>query len=217
MPEMLVCRGIRRRLLPVFKMTVMPQGSGFVCFTFYTACRPTASLRSSSVQELDVHDVVHSSVHAVSARRSRRDLRVGDTLLLNLRAKKVPFGGFWYEPHRRARETLLDAAWRELEDIDLRARSSGGRPIVRGRVLNELVGMQRAFAVGVAGFVAKLPMARADPLLVQRLGELQDFQIIQMSAAQRRLWVAHPGTEGAHARGMPEHQAHLRRRTVADP
>jgi hypothetical protein len=138
---------------------------------------------------------------ARSSRHSRTDVRPGDRLLFRIQELKCPLGSIWLEPHRRPPAKRRDMIWDELATI-----VQGSQKTVPGRILNRI---PDGYAVGIAGYVGKLPLASADPASCQ-LGKLQMFVLTSVSSrheyAGRTFTVAHPGWVGGVDRDRQRYQ-----------
>lgn len=149
-----------------------------------------------------------SGVVPVTERDSDQDVRRGDTYIFRIQELKCPIGSIWVVPHRPDADTMRERVWSEIE------RAAASKHGIRGRVLNPI---SDGFAVGVAGFVARLPLQQADPRKVQRVGALQDFVITSVQTRPRRITLAHPGLERTEPRGDSViRQARLRATTPGE-
>ena len=136
------------------------------------------------LQELSVSEVVGSH-EPVRSRSSTSDVRPGDQFVFRIQEPKSPLGSIWLEPHRPAAVRLRDRVMHEIK------RAFDNNRLIRGRILNATYA---GHAVGIAGFVADLPLDRSNPRLVRKLGALQDFVIMSI-AKNNVIQVAHPGYE----------------------
>mmetsp|Transcript_7437 Transcript_7437/g.19839 ORF Transcript_7437/g.19839 Transcript_7437/m.19839 type:complete len:300 (+) Transcript_7437:112-1011(+) len=139
-----------------------------------------------SITEVPRADLDVSHVHeaapgqALEARESTNDLRVGDVVCVRIDALYTPYGDMQVEAVQQDPALKKLALWRELE-----AAWRAKQPVF-GRVLNQCPG---GYAVGISGFVALLPYARATTATIIRIGELQPFFIEQLSEQQQTLVV----------------------------
>ncbi|KAF5827698.1 hypothetical protein DUNSADRAFT_195 [Dunaliella salina] len=134
---------------------------------------PRADLDVSHVQEA-------APGQALEARESTNDLRVGDVVCVRIDAPYTPYGDMQVEAVRQDPALKKLALWRELE-----AAWRTKQPVF-GRVLNQCPG---GYAVGISGFVALLPYARATTAAIMRIGELHPFFIDTLNEQQQMLVV----------------------------
>ena len=110
--------------------------------------------------------------------RSPGEVRPGDTVQVFLEHEETPEGDMLVSGQQAAVKRRVRAVWKELQD-----RLHDGQP-VKGRVLNSLSG---GYAVGVAGLVCFLPNRATTPATARRIGELQDFKVVQMNPARNNV------------------------------
>ena len=104
----------------------------------------------------------------------------GDIVQVYLEHEETPEGDMLVSGQQAAVRRRVRAVWKELQD-----RMQDGRP-VKGRVLNSLAG---GYAVGVAGLVCFLPNRSTTKATSRRIGELQNFKVIQMNPARNNVVV----------------------------
>jgi len=130
-------------------------------------------------EDLDVSHVQVPSAHVpLSTRAGLSDIRVGDVLRVCVDSLYTPYGDMQLMPAKQDAGAQRRLLWRVLG-----AQKNAAEPVM-GRLLNQCPG---GYAVGVAGFVALLPYARAATETVQRVGTLERFFIDQMDSTQQTM------------------------------
>lgn len=114
------------------------------------------------------------------------DIKVGDVVQVFLERKETPEGDMLVSGQQAAVQRRVRAVWRELQN------RMHNEIKVKGRILNAVAG---GFAVGVGGLVCFLPNSMATKATSRRIGELQDFRILQMNPARSNVvlqdWAYH--------------------------
>lgn len=136
------------------------------------------------MQELNIAGVVNC-FEPLKSRESVTDVRRGDTFVFRIQDNKCPVGGIWIVPESQE-GSLHRRAWMEI------VQCYKSRQIIRGRVLNVLY---RGYAVGVAGYVAFMPLTASDPHKAKQFGNLQEFVILNLDEWAQKFSVAHVNME----------------------
>lgn len=126
---------------------------------------------------------IHTEDNQLPMRHFTSDIRPGDTLRLRVDRVYTPYGDMQLSVVKCDMDQQRRAIWLELR------RRMEQQQSISGRVLNECPG---GFAVGVAGFVAVLPVALAATATTKLVGIKQDFLVVAMDNARQRITLRDP-------------------------
>eukprot|EP00877_Chromochloris_zofingiensis_P014968 jgi/Chrzof1/9725/Cz04g13160.t1 len=99
-------------------------------------------------------------------------MRPGDYILVRVTDFFTPYGDMQLDSMRMSPEVRRKQIWNELQ-----SRMRSGQPVY-GRILNSCPG---GYAVGVAGYVALLPVGQGSKDSISKIGSLQEFYIHKMN------------------------------------
>jgi len=119
-----------------------------------------------------------------------------------LEHEETPEGDMLVSGQQAAVRRRVRAVWRELQQ-----RLIDGRP-VKGRILNSVPG---GFAIGVGGLVCFASNRSMTKATARRIGELQDFKVVQMNPARNNVVLEDNRLHLGLARAT---QGHMRPRQV---
>lgn len=163
--------------------------------------------RTAKLAKADIspEDLLGTTIEARAgeAWRGSNEVHVGDVIKVFLEQKETPEGDALVISSQAAVRRRLQAVWHEL---DFRRRNN--LP-VKGRVLNQL---RNGYAVGIAGLVAFLPSTQCRPTVANKIGELQELKVLQMTASSRNIIVRDAGMRSGEDR-RSQHRGEGRRRS----
>ena len=124
-------------------------------------------------------------------------MRPGDLVQVYLEHEETPEGDMLVSGQQAAVQRRVRAVWKELQE-----RMRDGRT-VKGRILNALPG---GYSVGVAGLVCFLAHRATTKATARRIGDLQEFRIVRMTAARNNVMLEDNRLHVGFARQVRERQ-----------
>lgn len=140
-----------------------------------------AKIAKIAVSDITPECILERSADGSAGARAEGEVRPGDIVQVFLEHEETPEGDMLVSGQQAAVRRRVPAVWKELA-----TRMETGKP-VRGRVLNSVSG---GFSVGVAGLVCFLPGSNCSRVTASRIGDLQEFRVVQMVAARNNVVLA---------------------------
>ena len=124
---------------------------------------------------------LHTQDGVLPERQSVDDIRPGDLLQLQVESEYTPYGDMQLQAVERDPEQHKQQIWQALKELRERDQP------VHGRLLNSCSG---GYAVGIAGFVAFLPLVRATLETSYKIGMLEPFYLQTLDDSRFRITVS---------------------------